>query len=169
MNLPTWITMTRIFLIPLVMTLALEQVPYGAQLAAGVFVIAALTDTLDGYAARARNEITKIGQLLDPIADKLLVSACLITLVEKGLVSAWLATLIVGREFAVSGLRLVVAAQGVVVPASVWGKLKTMSQIIGITAVFLAIPYGIWLLRLAAALTLVSGIDYYIKTQRYLR
>ncbi|HEX6970596.1 MAG TPA: CDP-diacylglycerol--glycerol-3-phosphate 3-phosphatidyltransferase [Limnochordia bacterium] len=169
MNLPTWITLIRIFLVPVFMSLVLEQVRFGVVWAVAVFIAAALTDGLDGYVARARKETTVFGQLMDPIADKLLVSAALITLVEQEMISAWLAVIIIGREFAVSGLRMVVATRGVVIPAGRWGKLKTVSQIVSIVAVLIGLPYAVAMLWIAAGITLVSGIHYFLGAQEYLR
>ena len=123
---------------------------------------------LDGYAARARQEVSKFGQLMDPVADKLLVSSAIIAMVELGQVSAWVAVLILGREFAVSGLRLVVAVEGVVIPASRWGKLKTVSQVVAIAAMLIQLPGAEYLLWMAVLLTVASGIDYFLKAQPYL-
>ncbi len=169
MNLASILTLSRIFLVPVFLTLLLENVPHGAYWATVVFIIAAITDGLDGYAARVRKEVTRFGQLLDPVADKLLVSSAIIALVELGQVSAWIAVIILGREFAVSGLRLLVAAEGVVIPASNWGKLKTVSQVVAIAALLINIPGGYWLLWLAVVLTIGSGVDYFIKAQPYFR
>lgn len=170
MTLATMITLFRIFLVPVVVGLLLtsEQVPYRVFMAAAVFTLAAATDGLDGYVARARREVTKFGTLVDPIADKLLISSALIALVDLGEVSAWIAVIIVGREFAVSGLRLVAASEGVVIPASIWGKAKTLTQIIAIVGVLIGLPGANVLLWIAAAITVLSGIDYYIKSQSFL-
>src|SRR5690606_29346018 len=111
----------------------------------------------------ARKEITKFGQLLDPIADKLLVSAALIALVELKQISSWIVMIILGREFAVSGLRMVVASEGIVIPASFVGKLKTVTQIIAIVALLMKLPYAAILLWIAAGITIWSGIDYFLK------
>lgn len=162
----TAITLSRIFLIPVFMVLVLART--GEVWALVVFVIAALTDTIDGYVARARKEITKFGQLLDPIADKLLVSAALIALVELKQISSWIVMIILGREFAVSGLRMVVASEGIVIPASFVGKLKTVTQIIAIVALLMKLPYAAILLWIAAGITIWSGIDYFLKAQRHI-
>lgn len=166
MTLATAITLSRIFLIPVFMVLVLART--GEVWALVVFVIAALTDTIDGYVARARKEITKFGQLLDPIADKLLVSAALIALVELKQISSWIVMIILGREFAVSGLRMVVASEGIVIPASFVGKLKTVTQIIAIVALLMKLPYAAILLWIAAGITIWSGIDYFLKAQRHI-
>ena len=125
--------------------------------AAVIFAIAALTDSLDGYAARMRKEVTRFGQLIDPLADKLLVTAALFTLVEMGRVSSWIAIIIVGREFAVSGLRIVAAVEGVVIPASTLGKVKTALQMVAIVALLLQWPVGPFLMILATVFTVLSG------------
>ena len=110
MNLPNKITLVRIFLIPVFMLIAWLKLPYGDWLATIVFIIAALTDTKDGYLARRRQEVTRFGKLFDPLADKLLVSAALLVLVESGRLVAWVALIIIGRELAVTGLRAIAAA-----------------------------------------------------------
>lgn len=177
LNLANKITITRIILIPVFMTFLLSaaslnyvgiDVQWGAVVAGVVFVAAALTDTLDGYVARSRGEVTVIGQMLDPLADKLLVSAALISLVDLGRLSAWIAVLIIGRELAVTGLRMAAAVKHVVIPASVWGKAKTISQILAISLLIFKLPIpviGPWLeatlLGVALFLTIISGVDYF--------
>lgn len=162
MTLATLITLARIFLVPLFMTVVfLMKMPYGGWVGALVFVLAAATDGLDGYLARRRNEVTRLGVLLDPLADKLLISAALVSLVQLGEVSAGLTVLIIGREFAVTGLRLVAAAEGVVIPASWWGKAKTLAQIVAVTAVLLRLPLGREAMYVATGITVLSGIVYF--------
>lgn len=181
LNLANKITISRIVLIPIFMAFLLTKasatlhflsldIQWGAIAAGLVFVLAAATDGLDGYIARSRNEITSVGQLLDPLADKLLISSALITLVGLGRLSAWIAVIIISREFAVTGLRMSAAVKHVVIPAGKWGKYKTVFQIIAVTALILQIPlpvYGLYiegaLVFIAVVLTLVSGIDYFIK------
>lgn len=161
MTLATLVTLGRIFLVPLFMTVLLLNLPYGHLLGALLFTVAAATDGLDGYLARSRNEVTRLGVLLDPLADKLLISAALVSLVQLKQVGAAVAVLIIGREFAVTGLRLVAAAEGVVIPASSWGKVKTLVQIVAVVATLLQVPFareGMWL---AAAITVISGIAYF--------
>jgi CDP-diacylglycerol---glycerol-3-phosphate 3-phosphatidyltransferase len=171
-NLPNSLTIVRILLIPVFMTFLLAAVPHGAVLAAATFVLAAATDSLDGYVARRRHQTTVLGAFLDPLADKLLVSAALIALVDLDKLSAWVAMVIIAREFAVSGLRMVAAAEGVVIPASPWGKTKTASQMLAILVVILEPRWSLWghaigtyLLGLAVILTIVSGVDYFIKAR----
>jgi CDP-diacylglycerol--glycerol-3-phosphate 3-phosphatidyltransferase len=122
MNLPNRITLARIVLVPIFLLILSVKIKYGHFLAAAVFILAASTDGLDGYLARKRNQVTKLGKFMDPLADKLLVSAALISLVELGKISAWVAFIIIGREFAVTGLRSIAAAEGVVISASRLGK-----------------------------------------------
>lgn len=174
MNLPNKITLVRIFLIPVFMLIAWLKLPYGDWLATIVFIIAALTDTLDGYLARRRQEVTRFGKLFDPLADKLLVSAALLVLVESGRLVAWVALIIIGRELAVTGLRAIAAADGIIISASPLGKLKTIFQIIAISVLLVKdypfslwnIPFGNITMSLAVILTLASGIDYFLKGQK---
>ncbi|MHB0867076.1 MAG: CDP-diacylglycerol--glycerol-3-phosphate 3-phosphatidyltransferase [Thermoleophilia bacterium] len=178
LTLANGLTIFRILLIPVFMVfmLGLEVIPDRAAIAVVIFVIAALTDTLDGYFARSRNAVTVMGQFLDPLADKLLISAALVSLVELNRISAWIAMVIISREFAVSGLRLVAAAENVVIPASSLGKVKTLSQIIAVVALILpdygdllGHPASWYLLYLAAVLTLISGIDYFAKSRYWIK
>lgn len=113
MNLANKLTIIRIFLVPIFLIfIAIKDIPYGAVIATFVFIIASLTDKLDGYIARTRNQVTRFGKLMDPLADKMLVTAALISLVESGIIPAWIAVIIIAREFAVSGLRTISAAEG---------------------------------------------------------
>lgn len=171
MNIPNILTLSRIFLIPLLVIFLSVRIPYGDYLAGLVFIVAAVTDSLDGYLARKWKQITKLGIILDPLADKLLITAALISLVELGRIPGWIAIIILGREFAVSGLRIVKAEEGVLVPASVLGKIKTISQVI---AVFLIIvqesyrniinlPVGQWVLYAALIITVLSGVEYFYR------
>jgi CDP-diacylglycerol--glycerol-3-phosphate 3-phosphatidyltransferase len=143
------------------MFLVTSSLPYGDTAAAIIFAIAALTDSLDGYAARMRKEVTRFGQLVDPLADKLLVTAALFTLVEMGRVSSWIAIVIVGREFAVSGLRIIAAVEGIVIPASSLAKVKTALQMVAIVALLLQWPFGPLLIWIATVVTVISAIDYF--------
>ncbi|NLM25871.1 MAG: CDP-diacylglycerol--glycerol-3-phosphate 3-phosphatidyltransferase [Firmicutes bacterium] len=169
MNLANWITMIRIFLVPIFMLIVLSDLPYSGLIAAAVFGLAAATDGLDGYIARSRKQITTFGKLIDPIADKLLISAALVCLIQLGQINAWIAFIIIGREFAVSGLRNVAAAEGVVIAASKWGKLKTVLQIIAIVSLLLNLPGGIYLMWLSVLVTIASGVDYFLNAQELLR
>lgn len=183
MNLPNRLTLARIILVPVFMAFLLLQVPKGHTIlphqdvvAALIFILASTTDGLDGYIARKRGQVTVLGKFMDPLADKLLVSAALIALVELGDVPAWLAWVIIGREFAVTGLRAIAAADGQVIAASKLGKIKTVTQVIAISAILLkdwpfsliGIRIGQPLLYLALFFTIWSGIDYLAKTWKLL-
>jgi len=168
MNAANAITIARIMLIPVFLVLLFVEVPYGEYAAVAVFALAAGTDKLDGYVARRRKTVTATGMFLDPLADKLLISAALIALVSMDRLAAWVAMVIIGREFAVTGLRLVAAAQGVSIPADRLGKAKTVVQTAAV--LFLLVPRSAfaydWLIEdlliySAVALTLISGIEYF--------
>lgn len=145
MNLPNSLTLSRIFLVPLLVAVLFSTgIPNHEIYATVIFLAAALTDLFDGYFARRRRQITTLGVLLDPIADKLLISAAFISLVEVDprLVPAWMVVIIVGREFAVSGLRSIASSRGLTIAANELGKLKTVMQIIAITVIIVAHKYG---------------------------
>ncbi len=172
MSLPSWISLGRIVLIPVFMVALLGNIRYGDLIAVTVFSVAAATDSLDGYLARSRHSVTTVGQLLDPLADKLLVSAALISLVELDRVAAWVAMVIIAREFAVTGLRLIAAAQDMVIPASPWGKVKTTFQVAAIIALIVDDPphtATTVLVACAVAVTIWSGIEYFISSREILR
>ena len=169
-NLPNSLTLFRIFLVPFLVVVLLTK--FSDFLGLGIFLLAAITDYFDGYFARRLKKTTRLGALLDPIADKLLMSAAFISLVELGLAKAWMVVIIIGREFAVSGLRSIAAQQGVTIPASPLGKTKTIMQVIAISLLIVAYELGefrftsviaLWLVMLFA---LVSMIDYFIKFAR---
>ena len=177
-TLANGITLLRILLIPVFMVfmLGLDVIPYRDAIAVTIFVLAAATDKLDGYLARSRNAVTVLGTFLDPLADKLLITAALLSLVELGRISAWIAMVIISREFAVSGLRLVAAVEHVVIPSSGFGKFKTFSQIVAVTALILpefgyiyGRPLSWYLIIIAALITVASGIDYFLKARDRLR
>jgi CDP-diacylglycerol--glycerol-3-phosphate 3-phosphatidyltransferase len=167
LNLPNVLTLVRILLVPVLVVALLEATPNGSVVAAIVFAAAAFTDGLDGYIARSRASITTFGKVMDPIADKLLIAAALITLVSLHRVAPWVAMVIIAREFAVSGLRVAAGQQGVVIPASPLGKLKTVVQVAAILAV---IATDAWwaqgLLYFAVLVTVVSGADYFLNFRR---
>src|ERR671935_1835008 len=159
LNLPNLLTVLRILLVPVIIVALLEETPNGDALAAFVFALAAFTDGLDGYIARSRGAVTTFGKLMDPIADKLLIIAPLVLLVSLGRIAAWVAMVIIAREFAVTGLRMVAAEQGVVIPASFTGKVKTITQVAAIFAVIAVSSTPLWvdlLVYLAVAATVVS-------------
>jgi|SRR5438876_4864240 CDP-diacylglycerol--glycerol-3-phosphate 3-phosphatidyltransferase len=167
MNLPTSLTVLRIFFVPLLVVLLLTRERNMDLWAVAVFLLAAITDLLDGYLARKHGKITTIGVLLDPVADKLLTSAAFISLVELGLIPAWMVVIIVGREFAVSGLRGIASAEGYVLQASELGKTKMVLQVAAITAIVLEPRYRIlnrWaivLLWLVVVFALASAVQYF--------
>lgn len=176
-NLPNQLTLGRILLVPLVVGFLISTNSTHSLLAAGLFAAAALTDWLDGYLARRRRQVTTLGKLLDPVADKLLVAAALISLVQVGRVGAWIAVLIIGREFAVTGLRMISATQGAVIPASDLAKYKTASQYVAVTLLILEknVPAGLegeyrylshGMLWAALILTVVSGVEYFVRFYR---
>ena len=198
-NLPNTLTMVRIFLVPLLVVVLLtppwvthtvkehlagisyaEWVPrlvtwlseWREIVGVIIFLTAAATDGLDGYLARRRGEVTTLGVLLDPIADKLLTASAFISLVELQLAPAWMVVVIVGREFAVSGMRSIAAARGIIIAASRWGKWKTVSQVVAITLLILTrslerwVKYdrlGVMALWVAMLLAIVSAIDYFAR------
>lgn len=176
MNLPTTLTVVRIFLIPILMVfLIATDRPYPI-VAAAIFLLAVFTDWLDGHLARRRRQVTTLGMLLDPIADKLLIAAALVSLVEVDKVPAWIVVILVGRDIAVTGLRGIAAAQGTVIAASDWGKAKMVAEVAAVTLLILSIrggPLRDWPLRLgtvvlwgAMAIALLSGVDYFRKFWR---
>ena len=184
MNLPNKITLARIVLIPIFMVFLLFRMPKGSDfyeaqgfVAAAIFILAAITDGLDGYIARKRNQVTRLGQFMDPLADKLLVSAALISLVELQLVAAWVVWIILAREFAVTGLRAIAAADGVVISASKMGKIKTVTQIIAISAYLLRdwplsllnLKISPWFIYVALFFTIISGLDYLRNAKQFLK
>ncbi len=174
MNLANKLTIVRIFLVPVFMLFLLLDIPNGDYIAAGIFILAASTDALDGYVARSRNQITTFGKFMDPLADKLLVSSALIILVEMNRISSWIVVIIIAREFAITGLRILAASEGVTIAASWWGKFKTISQILAIIVLLLnnypfsliGLPMDTILVALALIFTVVSGADYLIKNKQ---
>jgi CDP-diacylglycerol---glycerol-3-phosphate 3-phosphatidyltransferase len=174
LNLPNSLTLFRIFLVPFLVVVLLTKFTGREYVGLTIFLIAAITDFLDGWFARRRNQMTRLGALLDPIADKLLTSAAFISLVEMDPrhVPAWMVVIIIGREFAVGGLRSIAAQQGVTISASPLGKGKMISQVIAISLLILGYELGqfrvigsvaLWAVMLFA---LASGVDYFIKFAR---
>lgn len=173
-NLPNALTLLRIFMVPFLVVVLLTKFSGREFVGLAIFLVAAVTDFFDGWLARRRNQTTKMGALLDPIADKLLMSAAFISLVEMDPrhVPAWMVVIIIGREFAVSGLRSIAAQQGVTIAASPLGKGKMVSQVIAISLLILGYELGqfrvvgtvaLWAVMLFA---LASGVDYFIKFTR---
>jgi len=167
MNLPITLTLLRIFFVPLLVVLLLTKGQNMDLWAVGVFLVAAATDLLDGYFARKRAQVTTLGILLDPIADKLLISAAFISLAELHLVPAWMVVIIVGREFAVSGLRAIASAEGFALEASDLGKTKMVLQVVAITVIVLERryppmhPLGELLLWVVVVFALASAAQYF--------
>jgi CDP-diacylglycerol---glycerol-3-phosphate 3-phosphatidyltransferase len=169
LNLPNALTVIRILAVPVIVVALLDETPDGDVIAAVVFALAALTDGLDGYIARRRRDVTTFGKLMDPLADKLLVIAALVSLVALDRLAAWVAMVIIAREIAVTGLRTVAAEQGVVIAASWLGKAKTGLQVVAIFALIAFDPAPVWvdvLLYLAVAMTVISGADYFFGLRR---
>jgi CDP-diacylglycerol---glycerol-3-phosphate 3-phosphatidyltransferase len=170
LNLPNVLTLVRIMLVPVVVVALLSATPNGSVFAAAVFALAAVTDGLDGYLARSRMSITNFGKVMDPIADKLLIAAALISLVSLHRLAGWVAMVIIAREFAVSGLRVAAGQQGVVIPATPLGKAKTMVQVIAVFALIAVDDTHVWWVQAAVYLmvlvTIVSGADYFLNFRR---
>lgn len=189
MNLANKLTMLRIFLVPLFLIfISITDFAYSTFIATGIFIIASITDQLDGHIARSRNQITTFGKFMDPLADKLLVTAALISLVELKVIPAWAAVIIIAREFAVSGLRTIAAAEGKVIAASMWGKVKTVIQIIAIILSLIKVNIStssyltdlvasnnlikvifdyapMYSVIVAVIITILSGVDYFTKNK----
>ena len=172
LNLPNALTLIRILLVPVLVVALTVETPGGSTIAAIVFVIAALTDGLDGYIARSRQSVTTFGKVMDPVADKLMIAAALISLVSLDRLAAWVAMVIIAREFAVSGLRIAAGQQGVVIPASGLGKVKTIVQVAAVLALIAANDANaVWvqaLVYLMVAITLASGADYFLNFRKKL-
>ena len=176
-NVPNTLSLIRVFLAPLVLlflSLRIDkpifaefpELSWGDVLAAVVFIVASITDAFDGYIARKYKLVTTLGKFIDPLADKVLVIAAMLALIELDRLPAWIVMVIITREFIVTGLRLVAAAEGVVIAASKGGKLKTVCQIIALIMLILNIPGGMVLMWVAMILTVWSGMDYLIKGSR---
>jgi CDP-diacylglycerol--glycerol-3-phosphate 3-phosphatidyltransferase len=170
-NLPIGLTLTRIVAVPLLIVFLISSSRVHALIAAAIFILASITDWADGVIARRRNQVTTLGTLLDPIADKLLVAAALVSLLQIEKVAAWIVVVIIGRELAVTGLRAVAGHVGVIVPASRLAKWKTVSQYVAITMLILEKGFEASNFHLAAtgvlwvalALTIVSAVDYFYR------
>ncbi len=170
LNLPNALTVVRILLVPVLVVALTVETPHGDTVAAIVFAVAACTDGLDGYLARSRRSVTTFGKVMDPVADKLLIAAALVSLVSLDRVAAWVAMVIIAREFAVSALRIAAGAQGAVIASSALGKLKTIFQVAMVLALIAASDAGaVWvdaLVYATVAITLVSGVDYFLNVRR---
>ena len=176
MNLPNKITMLRVFLIPFfVVFMLVSAIPYSKYIALVIFVVASLTDTLDGYIARKYKLVSNFGKFMDPLADKLLVCSAMIALVDQGRIPAWIVIIIIAREFIISGFRLIAAEKGVVIAAGIWGKLKTVVQMVmvcflignlGGKVIFVIEQV---LIYAALVLTIISLIDYLVSNKNVLK
>jgi CDP-diacylglycerol---glycerol-3-phosphate 3-phosphatidyltransferase len=169
LNLPNALTVARIMLVPALVVALLGNTPVGDVLAAIVFALASLTDFVDGYLARSRGSVTTFGKLMDPLADKLLVVAALISLVSLHRLAAWVAMVIITRELAVTVLRLAASQAGVVIAANLFGKVKTCLQIVAILAVIAVHGKPLWvygLLYVTVLVTVLSGLDYFFGLRR---
>lgn len=172
-SLPNHLTMSRFWMTAIMMICMSIDFPYARIIALGIFALASITDALDGYLARNFFGVTSFGKLMDPLADKVLVCAAFIGFVEQGSISAWMVVLIIAREFMVTGMRLLMIEKGIVMPAGMWGKVKTTVQMIAICLYFLGLIWNVswlpvphsgfaWWLGLAAALmTAWTGVVYF--------
>jgi CDP-diacylglycerol--glycerol-3-phosphate 3-phosphatidyltransferase len=172
LNAPNVLTVLRILLVPVLVAALLSEGPQGDAFAAGVFCVASATDALDGWLARRQRAVTTFGTLMDPLADKLLVTAALVSLVSLDRLEAWIAMVIIAREFAVTGLRALAAEQGHVIAASVWGKAKTFCQVVMVLLLITVDGDPGWVdgvVYLTVAVTALSGADYFFGLRRLLR
>lgn len=176
MNLPNKITVFRIFMIPFfVACMLIKEIPYHEIIAGVIFIIAALSDLVDGKIARRFNLVTNFGKFMDPLADKLLVQSALLCFVANGLLPAWIAIVIMSREFIISGFRLVAADKGIVIAAGYLGKLKTVFQMVMSVMLIFHFSHPVWLATEqifiwgSLILTIVSLIDYFIKNKDVLK
>lgn len=173
LNLPTQLTLLRLALIPVVGFSLSASFAYHNQIGAVVYAAAAATDTLDGEIARRRHMITELGKFLDPLADKLLVITVLVILVQASVIPAWVALVVVAREFLITGLRLLAASQGVVIGSTPWGKSKTLTQNLMLELLILQRPFrmlhaaAIASVALAVTATVLSGLDYLWRYRRF--
>lgn len=176
MNIANKLTMLRVILIPFfLLVLYLFPENYANYVAVAIFIIASATDWLDGYLARSRNLVTNFGKFMDPLADKLLVSAALVYMVEQAMIPAWIVIVIISREFVISGVRLVAATSGKVIAASWWGKIKTFTTMIMIIVVLFkfeitGIDFIEWILIYASLIfTVISAAEYIVKNVNVFR
>jgi len=175
MNLPNKITIFRVFMIPLfVVLMMLQRIPGNEFYALAVYAIACISDAIDGHIARKYNLITDFGKFMDPVADKLLVCSALICFVEQGLMPAWIALIIIARELVIDGFRLVAASKGIVIAASIWGKAKTVVQMIACFVLILNADWIVFniaeqvLIYASLVLTVISLADYIYKNRTVL-
>ncbi len=171
MNIANKVTMVRLVMIP-IFVVAFYYFGTSYNIAAILFMLASLTDALDGYLARSRNLITNFGKFVDPLVDKVLTMAAFIVLVEAGIIPAWAVIIIISRELIITGFRTLAADMGITIAASMWGKAKTTSQMISLVLLLLhnevLNKFGIYVFYLAVILTIISGLDYLIKNKKVL-
>jgi CDP-diacylglycerol--glycerol-3-phosphate 3-phosphatidyltransferase len=163
-NAPNLLTVLRILLVPVLVAALLSGLEIGDSLAAAVFVLASFTDALDGWMARRNKDVTTFGKLMDPLADKLLVTSALVSLVSLDRLQAWVAMVIIAREFAVTGLRQLAMEHGEVIPASAFGKVKTFAQIAMVLALIIVDGRPLWvdgLIYVTVIITVASALDYF--------
>ena len=177
MNLPNKLTIFRICLVPFFVFFLFSNLKYGQYIAVSIFILASLTDTLDGHIARSRNLITTFGKFMDPLADKILVSAAFISLVELGKVPSWIVIIIISRELAITGFRTVAVSEGVTIAADKWGKMKTVTQLIAVIALLLNnYPFSLInfsfdkiMLYISVVFTIISGVNYIYVNRKVLK
>ncbi len=177
MNLANKITLIRVLLVPIFMFFLYSNINNSSYIAGAIFIIASLTDTLDGYIARSRNLVTNFGKFVDPLADKILVSAALVSLVDLGKIPGWVVVVIIAREFTITGFRILAASEGVTIAASSLGKIKTITQLVAIVALLfnnypfymINFPFDIIMLYVSLFFTVLSGIDYLYKNRHTLK
>lgn len=168
MNLPNKLTIFRVILIPVFIIALMSGIipePVNRYVGVVIFCVASFTDYLDGHIARKYNLVTNFGKFMDPLADKLLVSSALICMIELGFLPAWIVIIIISREFIITGFRLIAAEGGLVIAASWWGKIKTVTQMLMIILVLLGVGgiIGNILIILATVFTVISGVDYIVR------
>lgn len=174
MNLPNKLTIARMCMVPLFMAALMVNTDASRVAATVIFALASLTDMLDGQIARKYNMITNFGKLMDPLADKVLTAAAMICLVELGDLAAWIAVLIIFREYLITGLRSVAASENIVVAANIWVKVKTVCQMFALMLLMVkpqimalcGVNIGMWLMYVAVVLTVYSGLDYVLKLNK---
>jgi len=170
-NLPNSITLARISVVPFLFFLLASPGPFWSRVLAVLFVLAAITDFLDGYFARKCNMITTMGKFLDPLADKLIVNTAMILMIPIGRIDAWIVVIIIMRDLIVDGIRSIASSEGIYIQASILGKQKTLAQIFAVTALMIHYPFlgidahfvGTVILYVAFLLTIYSGLDYFVK------
>lgn len=177
MNIANKLTILRVLMIPFFMYFLLSDFPNGDWIASAIFIAASFTDFLDGHLARSRNLVTNFGKFMDPLADKLLVTSAFVCFVQLGKISAVVVFIILAREFIVSIFRAIAAAEGIVIAASIWGKAKTISQMLAIIVLLfnnypfslINLPMDTIMVYVATILTIISGLDYIIKNKQVLK